>query len=88
MRAMLTRFLPPLSDQPMTSDTCMYTLTPDDHFFLGPLPQNENVFAVALAGHGFKFAPLLGEILADLLEGRIPVIDMGLFSPVRFSRRK
>jgi len=88
MRAMLTRFLPPLSDRPMTSDTCMYTLTPDDHFLLGPLPQNENVFAAALAGHGFKFAPLLGEILADLLEGRIPAIDMGLFSPVRFFRRK
>ncbi len=88
MRAMLTRFLPPLSDRPMTSDTCMYTLTPDDHFFLGPLPQNENVFAVALAGHGFKFAPVLGEMLADLLEGLVPAIDMGLFSPVRFSQRK
>ena len=88
MRAMLSRFLPPLSDRPMTSDTCMYTLTPDDHFLLGPLPQNENVFAVALAGHGFKFAPMLGEILADWLEGLVPAIDMGFFSPVRFVRRK
>ena len=85
MRAMLERFLPPLSDRPMTSDTCMYTLTPDDHFVLGPLPQNENVFAVALAGHGFKFAPVLGEILADLLEGITPAMDMGFFSPERFA---
>ena len=88
MRAMLERFLPTLSDRPMTSDTCMYTLTPDDHFVLGPLPQNENVFAVALAGHGFKFAPVLGETLADLLEGLIPAIDMGFFSPQRFVRRE
>ena len=88
MRAMLQRFLPPLSDRPMTSDTCMYTLTPDDHFVLGPLPQNENVFAVALAGHGFKFAPVLGETLADVLEGITPAIDMGFFSPVRFVRRE
>ena len=88
MRAMLTQFLPQLCDRPMTSDTCMYTLTPDDHFVLGPLPQDENMFAVALAGHGFKFAPVLGEILADLLQGLIPAIDMGFFSPRRFVRRK
>ena len=88
MRAMLELFLPPLYDRPMTSDTCMYTLTPDDHFLLGPLPQNENVFAVALAGHGFKFAPVLGETLADLLEGLVPAIDMGFFSPRRFVRRE
>ena len=87
MRAMLSRFLPTLSDRPITSDTCMYTLTPDDHFLMGPLPENENVFAVVLAGHGFKFAPLLGEILADLLEGLIPTIDMDFFSPQRFVRR-
>ncbi len=88
IRAMLTRFLPPLSDRPMTSDACMYALTPDDHFVLGPLPENENVFAVALAGHGFKFAPVLGEILADWLDGRIPSIDMDLFSPQRLVRRE
>ncbi len=88
MRAMLERFLPPLSDRPMTSDTCMYTLTPDDHFVLGPLPQNGNVFAVALAGHGFKFAPVLGETLADVLEGIAPAVDMGFFSPLRFVRRE
>jgi glycine/D-amino acid oxidase-like deaminating enzyme len=66
----------------------MYALTPDDHFVLGPLPENENVFAVALAGHGFKFAPVLGEILADWLDGRIPSIDMDLFSPQRLVRRE
>jgi sarcosine oxidase len=83
IRAVLARFLPPLSDQPMTSDTCMYTLTPDDHFLLGPLPDNNNVFAVALAGHGFKFAPVLGEIMADLIQGRPTAVDVSYFSPRR-----
>jgi sarcosine oxidase len=87
IRAVLTRFLPPLSDCPMTSDTCMYALTPDDHFVLGPLPENENVLAVALAGHGFKFAPMLGESLADMLEGLSPAVEMDFFSPHRFVRR-
>ena len=87
IRRMLARFLPPLPDQSMTSDTCMYTLTPDDHFLLGPLSENENVFAVALAGHGFKFAPMLGEILADLMGGLSPAIDLDFFSPSRFVRR-
>lgn len=88
IRRVLARFLPPLSGQSMTSDTCMYTLTPDDHFLLGPLPENESVFAVALAGHGFKFAPMLGEILADLMEGLSPAIDLDFFSPGRFVRRQ
>jgi sarcosine oxidase len=84
---MLSRFLPPLSDRPMTSDTCMYTLTPDDHFLLGPLPENENVLAVALAGHGFKFAPVLGEILADLLDGRMSFDRPGFFLTAAIDRR-
>jgi sarcosine oxidase len=65
----------------------MYALTPDDHFVLGPLPENENVLAVALAGHGFKFAPMLGESLADMLEGLSPAVEMDFFSPHRFVRR-
>ncbi|BBO70378.1 N-methyltryptophan oxidase [Desulfosarcina alkanivorans] len=83
IRRTLARFLPPLSGQPITSDTCMYTLTPDHHFLMGAIPGNDNVFAVALAGHGFKFAPVLGEILADLVQGRSPAVDVSFFSPRR-----
>jgi glycine/D-amino acid oxidase-like deaminating enzyme len=42
------------------------------------------VFGVALAGHGFKFAPVLGEILADLMADIPPAFDLELFSPDRF----
>jgi sarcosine oxidase len=85
IRSMLEGFVPSLAYRPMDADTCMYTLTPDEHFVLGPVPENQNVFTVALAGHGFKFAPVLGEVLADLIQGVQPTVDVGCFLPSRFT---
>ncbi|MFQ5629450.1 MAG: N-methyl-L-tryptophan oxidase, partial [bacterium] len=46
---------------------CMYTKSPDDHFILGCHPEHKNVvIGAGFSGHGFKFAPVIGEILADL----------------------
>ena len=59
-------------------------MTPDGHFYLGKRPGSNHVFGVALAGHGFKFAPVLGEILADLMIDISPAVDIELFSPNRF----
>jgi glycine/D-amino acid oxidase-like deaminating enzyme len=70
----------------MSSEVCLYTLTPDGHFYIGGRPGSDRVFGVALAGHGFKFAPALGEILADLLTETPPRFDMELFSPQRFEK--
>ncbi len=42
-------------------------MTPDEHFIIGPHPQFPSVsLACGFSGHGFKFAPVVGEILADL----------------------
>jgi len=51
---------------------CFYTMTPDGQFIVDRVPGSRRVaFAAGLSGHGFKFTPVLGEILADLvLEGR------------------
>ena len=46
--------------------TCLYTLTPDRDLALGPLPGHDRVLVALGAAHGFKFAPLLGRVLADL----------------------
>lgn len=47
---------------------CMYTMTPDQHFVIDRHPQHENVaFAAGFSGHGFKFSPLVGSILSDLV---------------------
>ena len=46
---------------------CMYTMTPDEHFVVDQhLDRSQVVFAAGLSGHGFKFTPVIGEILADL----------------------
>ena len=52
----------------MTRDgVCMYTMTDDGHFIVDRHPGHPNVvFAAGFSGHGFKFAPVIGEIMADL----------------------
>ena len=49
--------------------TCLYTNTPDEHFIIDFLPQTNRKVAVAcgFSGHGFKFASVIGEVLADLV---------------------
>jgi sarcosine oxidase len=80
----MNNHLPSLENCAFYANICFYTLTPDGDFSLGPLPGYDNVFLAALAGHGFKFAPVLGEILADMLEGSMPAYDVAMFSPGRF----
>ena len=83
IRVFLGEYLPALAGCDIASNVCLYTQTPDGDFYLGPVPGHAHVLAVALAGHGFKFAPVLGEILADLLTGRPPAFEIDLFSPCR-----
>ena len=50
---------------------CMYTMSPDGHFFVDNYPGYSNVvFAAGLSGHGFKFTPVLGKHLVSLLRGQ------------------
>jgi len=64
---------------------CPYTLTPDGHFVVDRHPQHPRVILCGgFSGHGFKFAPVIGEVLADLvLVGRTEH-PIDLFDPVRF----
>ena len=64
---------------------CLYTNTPDLAFVIDVHPAVRGVaFASACSGHGFKFAPVIGEILADLvLQGRTPH-DISRFQLARF----
>lgn len=66
--------------------TCMYTNTADTRFVIGRHPGRERVtVACGFSGHGFKFVPVVGEILADLaLTGTTPH-PIGLFDPRRFA---
>jgi sarcosine oxidase len=67
------------------SVTCMYTNTPDGHFAIGLHPDDARVTVIsACSGHGFKFAPVIGDIAADLVcDGRTSR-DISHFSLKRF----
>ena len=59
---------------------CMYTTTPDQHFVIARHPgARDGHGRRGFSGHGFKFVPVVGEILADLaLEGATPPPDRAL----------
>ena len=67
----LARFFPALQPALSKYAACMYSLTPDKHFVLDVHPECPAVvLGAGFSGHGFKFAPVVGEILAELaLEG-------------------
>ena len=68
MRERLSETLPGLSGRLIKAETCMYTITPDEHFLLGAHPYHGAVsIAAGFSGHGFKFAPVIGEIVADMV---------------------
>ena len=67
LSSFLKEFIPNGFDTFETVKTCLYTNTPDDHFIVDVLPENENIIlAAGFSGHGFKFASIVGEVLADL----------------------
>ncbi|MFD9704272.1 N-methyl-L-tryptophan oxidase [Lentzea sp. NPDC059081] len=64
--------------------TCLYTNTADRHFVIARHPEHENVtVACGFSGHGFKFTPVVGEILADLTTDGATRHPIALFDPAR-----
>ena len=65
---------------------CLYTNSPDEHFVVGEMPGAPNVTIVSpCSGHGFKFAPVIGEIAADLALKGGTDYAIEMFSPSRFN---
>ena len=59
---------------------CFYTSTKDQHFAIGPLPHAPRVIlAAACSGHGFKFAPAIGEAIAQMAQGQQTALPMDVF---------
>lgn len=82
--AFLAKHLP-TAGRPSAAEVCMYTLTPDRHFVIDRHPAFPNVaVACGFSGHGFKFAPTVGEVLADLTLDGGTKHPIGLFSANRF----
>jgi sarcosine oxidase len=85
LRAGLRRLLPAADGEVLAAHVCLYTMSPDGQFVVGVHPaRTAVVVACGFSGHGFKFAPVMGEALADLaLEGRT-ALPIGFLRPERF----
>ena len=72
LREFLSGTFPTLVDAPIVyTRICLYCDTNDGHFWIARDPEREGlVIAAGDCGHGFKFAPVLGEIIADAAEGK------------------
>ena len=68
----------------VNAKNCLYTMSPDSHFIVGLHPAHSNVaVACGFSGHGFKFAPVIGEALADLATDGKTTLPIGFLSPTR-----
>lgn len=72
LRAFLRESLPLLSSAALVSmKTCLYCDSFDGDFFIGLHPDRPGLaVAAGDSGHGFKFAPVLGDVIADAIEGK------------------
>ena len=85
IRAVLAAHLPAADGPRLAATTCLYTMTPDGDFILDRLPGHEAIIAASpCSGHGFKFAPVIGEVLADLALTGSTSHDISRFALARF----
>jgi sarcosine oxidase len=85
LRAAIGPYFPDAYGPTMTLRTCLFTNSPDEHFILDSSPQqNEVILAAGFSGHGFKFASVIGEVLADLALDGHTGHDISMFALSRF----
>jgi sarcosine oxidase len=83
-REFLARHLPGFLGPELYTRTCLYTIPPDQNFILDTLPDLPRIAVAVGAGHAYKFAGLIGRILADLaIDGRsqFPIAPFSLRRP-------
>jgi sarcosine oxidase len=85
LAAAAQRVLPGLAPEPVRTERCLYDNSPDGDFVIDRV--GRIVIGSGTSGHGFKFAPLLGQVLADLATGVTPADDMAV-DLERFSARR
>lgn len=80
----LEKYLPGCFESILSTQTCLYSNTPDENFIIDFLPGYEKQVAIAcgFSGHGFKFVSVVGEILAEL------IIDGKTKQPIGFLNAK
>ena len=85
LRQTVNRYFPLAAGDLVERKTCIFTNTPDEHFMIGVLPSHPQVsVAAGFSGHGFKFASVIGEIMADLAQNGGTGHDISLSHLDRF----
>jgi sarcosine oxidase len=86
IRVAVAEHLPAANGRLIKAKTCLYTMTPDGDFIIDRLPgAPQIVVASPCSGHGFKFAPAIGAILADLATTGATRHDIARFTLGRFA---
>ncbi len=89
LRTAIRAYYPDADGPVMSLRACLFTNTPDEHFVIDRLPgAPQIVVASPCSGHGFKFASVVGEVLADLATDTPPRLDLSLFSLERAALRR
>jgi sarcosine oxidase len=71
--AFLAEHLPDMAVDPFLTKTCLYTLTPDRDFVVDALPEHPDVHVLLGSAHAYKFASVLGRIIAErVVDGTSP----------------
>jgi sarcosine oxidase subunit beta len=79
--------LPALADASISHAWAgLYEVTPDANPIIGPALGPDGLFLInGFSGHGFQHSPAAGRILADVIAGRDPQVDLAPFSAARFA---
>ncbi|MBX9689834.1 MAG: FAD-dependent oxidoreductase, partial [Candidatus Obscuribacterales bacterium] len=81
----MKKFLPDAAGEILSTSTCLYTNTPDSHFIIDhPAGRENTCFFAGCSGHAFKFAPLIAQMLIDLINKKESLAGIELFSSKRF----
>ena len=66
----VAQILPKHDPNPVRLSRCLYTVTPDENFLITPSKAHDRVLLFsACSGHGFKYAPVFGELAEEWLKG-------------------
>jgi sarcosine oxidase len=86
VRDVISHYLPAANGPLLTAMTCLYTMSPDEHFVVDHMPRHPQIIVASpCSGHGFKFAPVIGEALADLATAGSTQHDISRFRLSRFA---
>jgi sarcosine oxidase len=84
--AFMDQYMPGVFKKKITTKNCLYTNTPDENFILDYLPKTNQqvIIAAGFSGHGFKFVPAIGKVMAEMAFNNNPSIDIDFLRIDRF----